>query len=75
MNLKSLRRYSQFWYSGYAFQAIVVFGTGGILMPIVVNHAGNAAKAGAVSCRVRALAILLDIGTMSVISKAGTNQY
>ena len=48
MNLKSLRRYSQFWYSGYAFQAIVVFGTGGILMPIVVNDAGNAAKAGAV---------------------------
>ena len=48
MNLKSLRRYSQFWYSGYAFQAIVVFGTGGILMPIVVNDAGNAAKAGIV---------------------------
>ena len=48
MNLKSLRRYSQFWYSGYAFQAIVVFGTGGILMPIVVNDTGNAAKAGVV---------------------------
>ena len=48
MNLKSLRRYSQFWYSGYAFQAIVVFGTGGILMPIVVNHGGDAAKAGIV---------------------------
>jgi len=48
MRLSSLRRYSQFWYSGYAFQGMVVFGIGGILMPIVVNDAGNAAKAGIV---------------------------
>jgi MFS family permease len=44
----SLFRYSEPWYAGYAFQAAVVFGTGGILMPIVVNDAGNAAKAGTV---------------------------
>ena len=48
MELSSLRRYSQFWYSGYAFQGAVVFGTGAILMPIVVNNAGDAAKAGTV---------------------------
>ncbi len=48
MRLPSLFRYTEFWYSGYAFQAAVVFGTGGILMPIVVNNAGNAAKAGTV---------------------------
>ena len=53
MKLPSLRRssfskYSQFWYLGYAFQGIVVFGTGAILMPIVVNSSGNAAKAGSV---------------------------
>jgi DHA1 family tetracycline resistance protein-like MFS transporter len=46
MKLSSWRRYWQFWYFGYAFQGIVVFGLGGILMPIVVNDAGNAAKAG-----------------------------
>ncbi len=44
----SLFRLSELWYTGYAFQAAVVFGTGGILMPIVVNNAGNAAKAGTV---------------------------
>jgi len=48
MKLPSWRRYSQFWYSGYAFQGAVVFGTGAILMPIVVNNAGDAAKAGIV---------------------------
>ena len=48
MNLTPWRRYSQFWYSGYAFQGVVVFGTAGILMPIVVNNAGDAAKAGMV---------------------------
>lgn len=48
MKLSSLTRYSEFWYSGYAFQAAVVFGTGGILMPIIVNKAGNAAMAGTV---------------------------
>jgi len=46
--LLSWRRYTEFWYSGYAFQGAVVFGTGAILMPIVVNHAGDAAKAGIV---------------------------
>lgn len=44
----SLFRYSELWYTGYAFQAAVVFGTGGILMPIVVNNSGDAAKAGTV---------------------------
>jgi MFS family permease len=48
MNLSSLRRYSELWYSGYAFQGAVVFGTGAILMPIIVNHSGDAAKAGMV---------------------------
>lgn len=48
MRNQSLFRYSELWYAGYAFQAAVVFGTGGILMPIVVNDAGNAAKAGTV---------------------------
>ena len=48
MKLSSLSRNSEFWYSGYAFQGAVVFGTGGILMPIVVNNAGNAAMAGTV---------------------------
>ncbi len=48
MKLPSWRRYLQPWYSGYAFQGIVVFGTGAILMPIVVNNAGNVAQAGAV---------------------------
>jgi len=48
MTLSPWRRYSQFWYSGYAFQGAVVFGTGAILMPIVVNSAGDAAKAGTV---------------------------
>ena len=48
MKLSSWRRYSQFWYYGYAFQGAVVFGTGAILMPIVVNNAGDAAKAGTV---------------------------
>lgn len=48
MKLPSWRRYTEFWYSGYAFQGAVVFGTGAILMPIVVNHAGDAAKAGTV---------------------------
>ena len=37
LRLSSLSSYSQFWYLGYAFQGIVVFGTGAILMPIVVN--------------------------------------
>ena len=45
MKLLSWRRYSQFWYAGYALQGIVVFGTGAIIMPIVVNNAGDAAKA------------------------------
>lgn len=48
MKKPSWLRYSQFWYSGYAFQGVVVFGTGAILMPIVVNDAGDAAKAGTV---------------------------
>ena len=48
MEPSSLRRCSQFWYSGYAFQSVVVFGTGAIFMPIVVNSAGDAAKAGMV---------------------------
>jgi DHA1 family tetracycline resistance protein-like MFS transporter len=48
MKLASVRRYSEFWYSGYAFQGAVVFGTGAILMPIVVNNGGDAAKAGTV---------------------------
>lgn len=48
MKLPSLRRYSELWYSGYSFQGAVVFGTGAILMPIVVNNAGDAAKAGTV---------------------------
>ncbi len=48
MNFSAIKRYSEFWYIGYAFQAAVVFGTGGILMPIIVNNAGNAAKAGTV---------------------------
>jgi len=49
MKQSSWRRYTQFWYSGYAFQGVVVFGTGAILMPIVVNGAGDAAKAGTVT--------------------------
>ena len=48
MNISSFRKYTQLWYSGYAFQGIVVFGTGAILMPIIVNSAGDAAKAGMV---------------------------
>jgi MFS family permease len=48
MIFSSLRRYSEFWYSGYAFQGAVVFGTGAILMPIVVNNSGDAAQAGTV---------------------------
>jgi DHA1 family tetracycline resistance protein-like MFS transporter len=42
------QHYKQSWYYGYAFQGIVVFGTGAILMPIIVNGAGDAAKAGTV---------------------------
>ena len=48
MKFPSLQRYSEFWYSGYSFQGVVVFGTGAILMPILVNDAGDAAKAGTV---------------------------
>ncbi|MEJ2695377.1 MAG: MFS transporter [Candidatus Sulfobium sp.] len=48
LRLSSLPRYSESWYLGYAFQGIVVFGTGAILMPIVVNAAGNAARVGTV---------------------------
>jgi DHA1 family tetracycline resistance protein-like MFS transporter len=48
MKTSSWRQYTQFWYYGYAFQGIVVFGTGAILMPIIVNSAGDAAKAGTV---------------------------
>ena len=48
MKSLSWRRYSQIWYAGYALQGIVVFGTGAIIMPIVVNNAGDAAKAGIV---------------------------
>jgi len=48
LRLSAFSRYSQFWYLGYAFQGIVVFGTGAILMPIVVNSYGDAAKAGTV---------------------------
>ena len=48
MKLSALFRDTEFWYTGYAFQAAVVFGTGGILMPIIVNNSGNAAKAGTV---------------------------
>lgn len=46
--LSSLSGRSEFWYVGYAFQGIVVFGTGAILMPIVVNASGNAARVGMV---------------------------
>ena len=46
--MSSWRNFTQPWYYGYAFQAVVVFGTGAILMPIVVNGAGDAAKAGTV---------------------------
>jgi len=42
------QHYTQPWYYGYAFQGVVVFGTGAILMPIIVNGAGDAAKAGTV---------------------------
>jgi MFS family permease len=48
MKTSSFRNYTQPWYYGYAFQAVVVFGTGAILMPIVVNGASDAAKAGTV---------------------------
>ncbi len=48
MKSPSWLKYSSFWYSGYAFQGAVVFGTGAILMPIVVNNAGDAAQAGTV---------------------------
>ena len=48
MKLSSWRRYGQSWYLGYALQGIVVFGLGGILMPIVVKDAGNVAQAGLV---------------------------
>ncbi len=48
LRFPSLKRYGEFWYSGYAFQGAVVFGTGAILMPIVVNAAGDAARAGTV---------------------------
>jgi DHA1 family tetracycline resistance protein-like MFS transporter len=48
MKMPSWRHYTQFWYYGYAFQGVVVFGTGAILMPIIVNGAGDAAKAGTV---------------------------
>jgi DHA1 family tetracycline resistance protein-like MFS transporter len=49
MFLSAIRRECEFWYIGYAMQAIVVFGTGAILMPILINnHSNNAALAGAV---------------------------
>lgn len=48
MKSLSWRHFSEPWYYGYAFQAVVVFGTGAILMPIIVNNAGDAAKAGTV---------------------------
>ncbi len=47
--LSDMWRESDFWYLGYALQAVVVFGTGGILMPIIVHHhSNNAALAGTV---------------------------
>ena len=49
MKLASIRRWWEVWYSGYLFQGIVVFGLGGILMPIVIDDATkNAATAGVV---------------------------
>ncbi len=37
------------WYLGYALQAVVVFGTGGLLIPILIaNQGGDAALAGTV---------------------------
>lgn len=36
------------WYFGYMLQGAVVFGIGGILMPIIVDQAGSAALAGTV---------------------------
>jgi DHA1 family tetracycline resistance protein-like MFS transporter len=48
MKNSSWRQYTSPWYFGYAFQGLVVFGTGAILMPIVVNRAGDAAQAGIV---------------------------
>jgi MFS transporter, DHA1 family, tetracycline resistance protein len=48
--LSTIRRSVEPWYTGYALQAVVVFGTGGILMPILINdrHPGNAALAGTI---------------------------
>lgn len=47
--LASIRKHADGWYAGYALQGVVVFGTGGILMPIIVNaRGGNAALAGTV---------------------------
>jgi len=48
MRASSLFRYSEPWYAGYAFQGAVVFGMGGILMPIVVSSSGTATMAGTV---------------------------
>jgi DHA1 family tetracycline resistance protein-like MFS transporter len=48
MKMSSWRQYTQPWYYGYAFQGLAVFGTGAILMPILVNKTDDAARAGIV---------------------------
>jgi hypothetical protein len=42
------KRYSERWYTGYAFQGAVVLGIIPILLPLVVAKAGGAAQAGVV---------------------------
>lgn len=46
--LRAVRGNARLWYAGYALQGLVVFGTGGILMPIIVGQDRNAAVAGTV---------------------------
>lgn len=42
------KKYSDPWYSGYAFQGAVVLGVAPILIPIIVGKAGGSAAAGVV---------------------------
>lgn len=42
------KRYSERWYTGYAFQGAVVLGIIPILLPLVIDKAGGAAQAGSV---------------------------
>jgi hypothetical protein len=44
MNFSAWKRYTEFWYSGYALQGIIVYGTGPILIPIIVGNVSNAAN-------------------------------